>query len=1193
VIDQATAGRLRGERRFDEALRQLQSAAAAGLTVDPAVSRAVAEMMLECGRDRDALAVLGGLEADAWAQASASELRVVLGVSDSQSEIAAARQAQSAGEDSDRACWLRTEVRLLRGVRADEPVSRARLEEVRRLLDGSWPQLPPPTRALLMPERALVGQLLAGLAVHHEQEMAAAHASLNGLLEECEQMREPAGELPQPWDDARLALLLEQGRLELLERDWSSAIQHFEELLRHRPDDQQGNVWRVYACRLQGHEQRSQIDRLLGSAPSQDGEVQAAAAGEGDRAYPPVCRPELRARLLAERAATLEAYAPQRALVDYEQALELRPGFTFARRGALRCLAMVDQSGSRAQALAEALRAAAESTPNEGDRAELLVEVGRLALAQCKFDEALKLFNSAIEALPSYGYAYERKVLTLRLSGRHRQAREVGRVICAAPEKVRGVNGVLLELGLAMLELCAADPGSEVREIVDLFERGTEDQSSEVRDRAWAGLIHTYRYERDFARAKATLEQAQAMGEADFRVSEAAGWLVGDLGDFTQALELFDRGLDEHPFEQSLITAKSTALRRLGRTEEAVALLKEKQGLMGIRRGGLESALGWAELDCEHPDDALEHFRRALERYEQLDSAQRGYIAAASRSWPFAESHAIRVRKLRAELVPTEVARGAFLTELGRWCALRGAVPEASSLFREANSLPGLADGPGSVNQRLVQGDSFMLARAYDDAQRTLLQLVERDRARFGGDPNVRLLQGSLVLARTEDLPLAQEIFGEVAGRCPRSHPAAVGLAAVASRRGDWKSALRLLDELARAPDGAELSTVARELAVRARIEAHAEPDEQRALERECAQLVLAHPHRPQPLIAAAILAVARGDLASAWQNILGAKRMAPLQLEPVREVAWIALCVGDLDEAAAALEWAAKIDPRDPRLHVLWGVLHLERDEPTLAIREIRQACAFEPSSCANHVALALALEAARATDHAVQVLSDALPRIPLHDRARIHRERARMRYTLAVNDADTERRSLLEDAAQDGDQALALARDGTERAEAHFYLGAIHLTMGQTLAAKRALKRCVASERRCVHAQEASRLLSSMRRGGIEEAYTRAWGRVLGFTTLILLIALICLAIAGTVQSGTYVPACGVLLFWLAVTAFLPRLSSLKVSAIGSISVRSPEPGLTRPPPSFRRFPRDMLSGPGIGLPAQITPDIGGPAL
>ena len=1206
-LDVPTVGSLRRDRHFDEAFARLNGAWRSGPPLEPVVERAVAELMSECGRDEAASTICDTLakEGDVWGQARFHELRVILGRGDCAAALHDLGQMTSNASlpDRERAIVNLVQARILRRA-FDSTGEPALLDQASEQLESARGCAP--KAAWVLPECATLARIKVGLASDYAEAVDQALVDVAALQSDCHKMPVEDYQEVDPLHDPSRELLFEIGRLFLLARKLDVATEAFDAVLTGDDRHQRAYVWRIYARRLAATSiadlvaQHKDIDDLLDHSLSREMVQQDHHTGTPDQAdpYSTVCHPKLAARLLAERGGILEASDPSEALRNYDMALRLHGNMAFAQRGRLRCLMASDQSPNRAAELAGELLQLAEDSKNQTTKAELFVEVGRFDLAQRRFRRAWTCFERAIEQLPGYGYAHERKLVALRLEGRHKAARREAERLLATKEALRDDGGVRIELGIVMLELGDTDKA------IELFGDCKDSQVGAIRDRARAGLIHAHRFARNYQAAEDVLAEAQSEPEGStpgFRVWEAAGWLAGDLGDFSGALSRFELGLEQRPHEEALVADRAMALRRLGRTSEAASMLRRKQAVMGMHGAGLDTAIGWAELDCEHPDEALVYFKRACKRNRREDAALRGYVAASARMWSFAESHRQQARELRTQLEPAEVARGAFLTELGRWCALHGALGDAADLFREANETPTSKSGATRVNQLLVQGDSYLVASDFASAETAIRQLESLEEGRYAMDPNVRLLRASWHLARSQTAE-AQTIFAEVRGAYRRSHAARVGCAAVASHRADLAGVIRELEDLVEIHP---TSAVAQELLLRAQIDAAPRPtkDEGDAegdrLASECVTLLDAEPCRPQASIALAVLGVTRGDLAQAQLHMRRAATIAPGQLEPVREVAWVALLTSDWKTASAALKAAENIDPHDRRLQLLRGVYHLELNESTNAVHALRRACALDPGSPQAHSALASALHDAGESSQAMLALADALVKVPDPQQGSVYLCRARIRYEWAAGETRQTKRDLLAGAVEDANGALARmgrpgARSPGEEADAHYYLGMIRHAQGAHRQSKKHVDDCLKISPDHARALSAKATMDLTADTEPDERHTRRWANVLGVAALILLAAVLVGAIARDAGPTTYVTAGGILLLALAATAQMPRLTGFKLGGIGSISVVPIEAHELSPPePSFRRLPREMLSGPGASLPSQLTPDMAGPSL
>jgi tetratricopeptide (TPR) repeat protein len=1229
--DDPKLAKLARERRFNEAWDRAQSGGAPAGQTTQHDQMLLAGLMRDAGRYDRALELYERFaDADTWAwvwqrkleatrdspRANASERLDERDLLKSAIETKRASCVDPAG----RAALLWLEAEIFTGLRLDDRVTGRDLARAEELLNQAKGLDPDST--WLLPEIARVVRFQAGRDEDHAAAMQRAWQRLEMLEGSVDPQHE--GPIAAPLRDPEPGLVYERGRLALLDRKWQKAAAAFTDV--SEPSHQHARVWRIYALRLQFSSSGTllvEIDRLLGPGLSRKDVATGGMRGERRYAdpYPPVCRPELVAMLLAERAAILESTDAEQALYNYLLALELRPAMLFAKRGRLRCL---DASGARADAeglaqefLAEAERPSTETAPIVA--AELLVEVGRHHLARYHLDDALECFGRAIKVLPNYGYAHERMLVARSMNDERERAVTEGKDALARSGGLRGENGVRIELANVLLEL------DKTGEALTAYDDLVDDETAAIRDRASAGSVHAYRYARDYAGAQSAIRRARKRerGDLGFRVWDAWGRLSCDVGDFSAGLRQFERGLELRPRERALISGKARTLRLLGRPSQALAFLEDRRRVMGVFANEIDADHGWAELECGRPADALARFCSAHKRDRHDVLALRGIVVASSRDWTYGVPLAREIKRLRDLLGPQRYAAGGLLTELGCRCAARGAFTDARTLFDEADRKS--VSTSQRITQLLAQGHTLIEAHALDDAASTLDVIEALDEGRYKLEPNVRLLRAKWHLVHGET-DTAAAIFAEIHRRYERSQLAIFGRAAAMSRQDDAAGAARSLEDLLGRlqresgkvdPNRASNESVlAREMLVRIRLHLSADADADartrrngktdpalesgvdRQTRRECKEILAVEPRSSQAYIALGVLAARRGEVKQAQLDLAQAAAIAPTRPEPTRELGWIALEANDHDAAEVALEAAARLDPRDSRLHLLRGQLHLQRNEQIEAIRILRLAVALDPSSPDCAAALADALDREGDSEEALRVLSDAQSRIPRRDTLRLRLASARVNYAAATGEKRHLRQRLLEEAAYEASCAAALARSLIERAEVHYHKGVICHAQGSGKAAGRELKQCLKLEPDHFQARRAQAIIGSDQDDNGADMHVRKWANLLGCVGVALLFVLLVDLILRSAFGTRFLPegmvgGVGIAaMASLVGAALLPRLTSLNVRGVGSLTVTPSLEDGAKPATEipFGRLPLSTLSGPGTGQLSPITPDTAG---
>jgi tetratricopeptide (TPR) repeat protein len=1215
--DDPNLAKLSSERHLNEIWTRVESKRASGRPYKPDDEMLAAGLMREAGRDDRALELYAQLATtDIWAWVWLHKLRATKEAPkldhsqrlEERDKLIAAIEAKSAScaGDSERAALLWFQAQLFVGLRLDDRVEDDDLTKALDLLEqardlasnASWP----------LPEIVRIMRFQASRNENPQQGIAR-------VLDKIEEFKRnpPTGPNPAgaPLRHPVLGLVYEKGRIALLNREWRSAEHIFTSIVRQKPENQHARVWRIYAHRL-GHNSNMQllaeIDELLESAfgvttaealplPT---EFTPATLSYADP-YPLVCRPELVAMLLAERAAIREPLDAAQALLDYERALKLRSRMLFARRGELRCLDATGQNRAAERLALEFETEVDSSDTPAAVAAELSVEVGRYMLARRRVTRAVNAFDRAIEKFPSYGYAYERKLVALCMSDERELAMAQVKSALASAGGLRGGSGVDVELANVMLEL--GDPqGAQA-----LYDRHVNAETAAIRDRAHAGRIHAHRYLRDYRGAERAIAQAREGGddEVGFRVWDARARLASDLGDFSRALTHFEHGLAQRPRERTLLSGKARVLRLLGRPSAAYAFLDENKHRMGVFANEVLADLGWAEFERGRVKEANELFEQAYE-YDRNDVlALRGIVVVDSQDWAYDSSQTHRVQALRKRLEPQRYAAGGMLTELGCRCLARGALGDAQKLFVEADE--NCASESQRITQLLGQGHAYIEAHLLDEAEPTIDRLESLRDGHYKNEPNVRLLRARWHLERGESEPAARA-FAQVSVECERSQLAAFGRAAAAARRDDPEGALRPLEELiarVQSESGRNSgehadndSVYARELHVRVGLHAPRVTDEQ--VRAECKHILALEQRSHQANLALGVLAV-RGERLKQAVHYFGlAAAVAPTKIEPLREQGWIAMLTSDRARAERNWDVVAEMDPHDARLYLLRGLLHQEYKEQTDAIVALRKAVALDPSGVEGIAVLADALDRAGEREEALRVLGEAVQRLSARDTLSLRLAAARIGYAMAIGEHNQLRDRLLEEAAREASAAGVLASGSEDkvRAEVHYHAGVICHAQKKQSAARRELGRCLALDADYLPAQQALARLGVDRDDEGIFGHARLWANVLGGAAL-LVFAAVGLDVFFHAEHMTtligqeaIVPMCAVALVALVVAALIPRMTSLNVRGVVSLTAALPSDDSARAEPdiSFRRLPLNTLSGPGTGQLSPITPDTAG---
>jgi tetratricopeptide (TPR) repeat protein len=496
----------------------------------------------------------------------------------------------------------------------------------------------------------------------------------------------------------------------------------------NRPPHQPALVWQVYCRRLRGEPPEHLLPH-----------IHALLHGSGGSESAKVVNADLRAALLSQHAALIEAGNPARARRYYEQALKRRPRMPFALRGAIQCRHISgDARGARALA-GELLERDEHSDTQDRLAADVLVEIGQLRVAERDFEGALTLLHRAIERLPTYGFAYGRAAAALRTKGETREAvRFAERTIGAQEHLLAGVGSLRIELGHSYL---AAD---RVNSAIAEFRATEEDAYIVLGDRARAGLIQALLWKRDLARARHEVT-TRRRGPGCGRLEDAAGWFHGTVGAYSKALSHFKRAAEERPYEPSPIVGQARVLRLLGRPAAARRLLDERAERWPQHNASLlHSEAGWAAIDERCYTDALCAFERVLDFNPKHLAALRGRIVAAVRAEH--GSHAIwgYIDSALEQIGAGAPGRPSLLTEIGAELLVRGDGAAARRMFAEANALS------TSISQRLIQGHALLRVHALGEAQACAGEAERLAAEAAGGAIDVRPIGWELSLLADE-----------------------------------------------------------------------------------------------------------------------------------------------------------------------------------------------------------------------------------------------------------------------------------------------------------------------------------------------------------------------------------------------------------------------------------------------------------
>jgi tetratricopeptide (TPR) repeat protein len=242
------------------------------------------------------------------------------------------------------------------------------------------------------------------------------------------------------------------------------------------------------------------------------------------------------------------------------------------------------------------------------------------------------------------------------------------------------------------IELAPDDPASYLNAAVVLNDMDMRDEALEV------------------------LDQAVAAGVHDRRIWRLKGFVHMQFDDAGAAAEAFDQASALGDGDRSTLEARVWALRRLGRADDAAAVLRA--GMRGDeRKSDLITLDGWLRHDSEDYAGALKCFKAALARDKHDATALHGQVACLRLSRQFAAAeHAVRLALRR---VPDDPA---LLNERAWLCLDQGRLDDAMAAFDAV-----LARDAGNEFALLGKARSLRLLGRYDEA-RDALAAVPRHR---------------------------------------------------------------------------------------------------------------------------------------------------------------------------------------------------------------------------------------------------------------------------------------------------------------------------------------------------------------------------------------------------------------------------------------------------------------------------------
>ncbi|HEY1276140.1 MAG TPA: tetratricopeptide repeat protein [Thermoleophilaceae bacterium] len=1090
--------------------------------------------------------------------------------------------------DPSDAAFLWARGRVLSGPNPDDRPTEEELGRAHDAFEQAWRIDPTSERVLGGILR--VNRLMLRYRADRDQALRAARSELEDRREDVRRNARPGGALAR-------VLRYEEGRLDIAARAWGSARKDFEAVLAEDPGHQAANVWRMYVRRMTGELERDclldEIDRLLRD-PAHRTKGHASLHKPG-----PVVSPDLAAGLLTERAAILEDGTRddlEQAAKDYDDAAAVRPGMTFAHRGALRCL--IRQGEFEAAAEREALiRSFYEPAQPPGD---VLVDLGRLRMARGlaaesrlsanrSFAAAIKCYRQAIRGRPDYGPAYGAKLAAVRIRGRgpdelRREAQRTRAVVEERGDSLVMAGGVRVELGRAYLALGDADSAAAA------FQQCLDgpDNSPQILDHAYAGLIDAHRFDRRLAAACEAATDALERGRG-VRVLGAAAWLYGELGELGRSLALYDEGLEAHPLDLRLVLGRARTLRLMGRyTTAARALEKVKPGLPEHTAARLDTERGWIAIESGELELAQELLSPRRE-----GAARRGHLLASARAGaPDEELERIASEALEGTTGPG--ARAGIHLDLGRCYVERGDLTRAREKFALAN-----AEAPQGLLLRVSEAEALIHRGALADADAAIATATEIE-ARYQNDPAV-LATKAWRCQEAKDAEEAIAIYRRLLDEWPDNEPARIRLGLALYARGARRAGCR---ELKRLLEGNPGNAVAAELVGRlllARYERNGRGQSgHRMLEdakRWAGNARTLEERNPGAYRTLAWIALHEGHTSQAELYLDHASALRPQDAETKRDMGALHLRLHRYEEAEKCLREARAANPRDPQVPLLLGMLLVQRDDAEAAIEYFRQSVALDPCSESAQRALIQTLLRAKRPEDALRAADASLATVLRGEQLPLRLMRARVLDALARGEEDDKREALVREALRDVDACQP--DEGPETADVEYHRGVLENRRGRARQARSAFKTALSADPDHAEARRALEMLGQERSGNSDEGRTRTAGHVIMAVSLLLLFGAVILGILeADNHSGLFdarwEPTIGILLVFIVVGAVLPRLTGLGFQGVVDLSVapqqETPEP--TRVVLDFVDVPLLLMSGPGDYRPPDpVIDDAGDP--
>lgn len=638
-----------------------------------------------------------------------------------------------------------------------------------------------------------------------------------------------------------------------------------------------------------------------------------------------------------------------------------------------------------------------------GRHEEALLWLERLAkkksVSQALVEARLLSLRSAVGVLPDKWWKKGRK---------RRPDESIDAIEAYRSEKAR------THLGLGNLDEARA-----------LFERLTESGWHDTKIEGWVGLVDVARRERRLDCAQELYERACADVVPRARhvppeLWTALGWAEVQLGDARVGLAHLLNAAERMPLSISAWIGTVRALRVLGRTAEALTILRacalverpetatrySKIALpnLGLRhRTLLASETGWCLLDLDDFSGARAQFRIAVEAAPYFASGNRGLIASTlpDRSDDTAAAVTAAVENIPdGHYDPANLEREYHL-EAGRVHCQRREFVEAESYFDLVDAEID-SDSPHGQPVRFSMAAALLDSGRLEHAERYIgMPWYDSDPLVCVGDDRRNLLKARQLLAVGEP-KTCLEFLDRLSGTRAAPFGEALRIAHVtaAFEARDFKRAEELIDAAKAKSSNAHAvrpetpaSDVLRLLAGWNYLAQSELPGAKAHKLVTCAyrQLRQTDGQSTDELHLAAVVLARRSTLEGlsigrAAAAIKSAIARRPHDPSLQRDKAAILLQAGDDSAARDAMSRASTLDPNDARTHLLSGLLRHRRGDASGAVDAFRRAVALDPADFVHHRALALShletgdLDRARQTvDHGIAAGADRPERLHL----------------------------------------------------------------------------------------------------------------------------------------------------------------------------------------------------------------------